>query len=105
MIKINNSRELAAYYQPDKLKRGRRYNHSDCKVYACHTLIEFDAWNRHCVSNEWFINDDHELIFNIGENYFINLDMFDCGESTMHNLVVYETTREARAVSTQQTLF
>ncbi|MCA1344210.1 hypothetical protein [Lactiplantibacillus pentosus] len=92
MTIVNNSDELKRVYRPDK-PCGKIMNHSNVTAYACRTLIEFDAWGKHWHSRKWFINDDNELIFNIEQNLFINLDMFNDGTSAMHNLVAYDQLR------------
>ncbi|MCB7463407.1 hypothetical protein [Lactiplantibacillus argentoratensis] len=93
MTRINNSDELKRVYRPDK-PCGKIMNHSNVTAYAFRTLIEFDAWGRRWHSRKWFINDDNELIFNIDQNLFINLDMFNDGTSAMYNLVAYDQLRD-----------
>lgn len=93
MTIVNNSDELKRVYRPDK-PCGKIMNHSNVTAYACRTLIEFDAWGKHWHSRKWLINDDNELIFNIEQNLFINLDMFNDGTGAMHNLVAYDQLRD-----------
>lgn len=93
MKKIKSSKELRAIFKPDKAC-GRIFNHSNAMAYVCNTLIEFYVNGERYSSRWWFINDDNELIYNLSENWFMNLDMFDKGTSKMKNLVAYDTSND-----------
>ena len=87
--RIVSSNDLKEAFRPDKKTRFRDANGRN---FACTTVVlQFTAFDKRQETDEWFINSENELIFNLKENYFVNLDMFDEGESTMRNCTAYWT--------------
>lgn len=61
------------------------------KRFACTKLLVFDHSRTVKTTNEWFITyRNNELIFNIKENDWINLNMFETGESYCKELLLIE---------------
>ncbi|MGL4695208.1 hypothetical protein [Enterococcus larvae] len=41
------------------------------------------------MTNEWFVNHNNELIYDIKKNKWVNMDMYSRGESTVTDRIYY----------------
>ncbi|GEO64802.1 hypothetical protein [Companilactobacillus nantensis] len=88
VVQVKNSKQLKGLFRPDKPTRGRLYRvDANGHNYYCDSVeIVFNVNGTQMRSNRWFINSENELIYDIGKNWFMNLDMFDKGISRMKGL-------------------
>ena len=82
-VKINNSKELHSIYTPDKWTGKIDYiNGVETEVFACVKPMIIEREGVPITTSEWFITSmNNELIYDVGYNRWVNLDMFDRGES------------------------
>lgn len=103
-VKVNSSKQLKDLFRPDKPTRGNLYRvDANGHNYYCDSVeIVFNVNGTQMISHKWFINSENELIYDIGKNWFMNLNMFDEGTSRMKNLVAHVFYSET---SKQMSLF
>lgn len=88
MIKrIINTEHLRSIYTADRPKNncddivdGKRV-----RAHACtsNPLVFMNKEGKKIMTNEWFVNHNNELIYDIKKNKWVNMDMYSRGESTV----------------------
>lgn len=90
---IKTAAQLLEVYTEDILTKVNDFKKGTgiIKRYACTKLLVLDHAGKIKTTNEWFITfDRNELIYNIKENDWINLNMFETGESYCKGLLLIE---------------
>lgn len=94
--RISNVKQLKEKHSKDK----RKYNLGE-KAFACtsNPLFLVTLEGEKIASNEWFININNELIYDIKNNKWINMEMYEKGESTVTKGIYYFENIESRRMA------
>ncbi|WP_086348512.1 hypothetical protein [Candidatus Enterococcus clewellii] len=94
MIKrIRDIEHLRLIYTADKPKNncGDVIDGKLVRAFACTSspLMFLDKEGRKIVTNEWFVNHNNELIYDIKKNNWVNMDMYSDNKSTVTDNIYY----------------
>lgn len=94
--RISNVKQLKEKHSKDK----RKYNLGE-KAFACtsNPLFFETLKGDKVATNEWFVNNNNELIYDIKNNKWVNMDMYENGESTVTKNIYYFEYIEVRSKS------
>lgn len=87
MIKrVESLNELRDIHTNDK----RKYNTGE-NAFACtsNPLFFITKQGEKVVTNEWFVNHNGELIYDIKMNKWVNMEMYENNESTVTDAIYY----------------
>lgn len=84
--RITNVPLLKSIHNPDKRK-----NNMGEKAFACtsNPLFFTTKNGEKIVTDEWFVNKNNELIYDIKKNKWVNMHMYEKNESTVTNDIYY----------------
>lgn len=84
--RILSVEQLKSIHNQDKRK-----NNMGEKAFACISNPLFFATvnGEKVVSNEWFVNKNDELIYDIKKNKWVNMGMYERNESSVTNDIYY----------------
>lgn len=84
--RILSVEQLKSIHNKDKRK-----NNMGEKTFACTSNPLFFATvnGEKVVSNEWFVNKNDELIYDIKKNKWVNMGMYERNESSVTNDIYY----------------
>lgn len=85
--KINSEFLKDLYKNSVNIKKSRKYKGIK---YFCLEPIIIEKKEDFSVSNEWFINNHNELIYEEKNNRYFNLEMFKKNESAVKNVYILE---------------
>lgn len=85
--KINSEFLKDLYKNSINIRKSRKYKGIK---YFCLEPIIIDRNEDFFVSEEWFINNHNELIYEEKTNKYFNLEMFENNESTVKNVYILE---------------
>lgn len=86
IMRVPSTGWLKWIHNPDK----RKYNMGE-KAFACTTnpLFFVTKQGEKVVTNEWFVNCNNELIYDIPKNKWVNMGMYTEGKSTVTDDIYY----------------
>lgn len=78
--------QLKSIHNQDKRKKNMGE-----KVFACtsNPLFFTTLDGEKVVTNEWFVNENNELIYDIKKNKWVNMGMYEKNESNVTNDIYY----------------
>ncbi|MDT2824845.1 hypothetical protein [Vagococcus lutrae] len=84
--RVESVEELRRMHSNDK----KKYNTGE-NAFACtsNPLFFVTKQGEKIVTNEWFVNRNGELIYNIPKNKWVNMKMYENNESTVTNAIYY----------------
>jgi hypothetical protein len=85
--KINSEYLKDLYKNSINIRKSRKYKGIK---YFCLEPIIIEKKEDFSVSNEWFINNHNELIYEEKTNKYFNLEMFENDESIVKNVYILE---------------
>lgn len=94
IMRVPDTNWLKSIHNPDKRK-----NNMGEKAFACTTnpLFFITKQGEKIATNEWFVNYNNELIYDIPKNKWVNMRMYTDGTSTVTDDIYYfEDLEEAR---------
>lgn len=93
LIPIKSSKELWNLYSEDKKTHVTDFKGdpikglTSFKAHACVTPLIIVIGDKKIVTNEWFITQvNNELIYDIENNNWVNMDMFNEGDSVCQEI-------------------
>ncbi|MCH4175906.1 MAG: hypothetical protein LKF43_00265 [Streptococcaceae bacterium] len=92
ITEIKTSNQLHEIYTEDEPARVVDFvNEQYIKRFACNKILIINRNNELIATQRWFITrNNNELIYDIKNNDWVNLDMFDKGTSYCKSIVLIE---------------
>lgn len=93
ITEIKNSKQLLDSYTEDKKTKAVDLMEGVglVKRMACTKLLVLERDGKIITSNKWFVTwKENELIYDIKNNDWVNMDMFDRGESYCSKILLIE---------------
>lgn len=99
---LHSADDVQAIYTPDKPTHSLDFD-SDIGLFrpmACTTPLFIKRDKGLIIATEWFITKQHnELIYDIEKNNWVNLDLFEAGDSYCNGLFTLDLENEADSVN------